>query len=113
MTAHAYRLWIDDERPMPLGYNKNARTSEEALAILREAIALAHPLELVSFDHDLGGDDTTRRILTWMIENDFWPDTIRIHTANPIGLDWLRGTAERYSPGRVQIVIAPVTGENR
>jgi hypothetical protein len=50
----------------------------------------------MSLDHDLGGDDTTRPIVLWCCENDFWPVEVRIHTANPVGRDWLEGMIERY-----------------
>lgn len=98
------RLWIDDERAMPDGYTHWARSSDEAVLHL-----LAHAssrIELISFDHDLGGtssDDTSRPVLMWMIENDVWPTEIRFHTANPVGRDWLEGTARRYAPEGVLV----------
>lgn len=102
------KLWIDDERPTPPGYTHNALSSEQALSLLKN---LSTPLEVVSFDHDLGevwkdgvlDDDTSRRVLYWMVENDVWPKVIRIHTANPVGREWLEGTARRYAPDWVEI----------
>lgn len=98
------KLWIDDERPMPKEFTHWARSSDEAVLHL-----LAHadgPIDLVSFDHDLGGttsDDTSRPVLMWMIENAVWPKEIRFHTANPVGYDWLLGTAKRYAPKWVNV----------
>lgn len=97
------KLWIDDLRPAPGPDWVIARTSEEALTVLR---GFDGELEEVSFDHDLGGTDDTRRVLTWMVENDVWPRTVYVHTANPVGRNWLTGTAARYAPTRVQVVSA-------
>ncbi len=95
------KLWIDDERVMPSGYTHVAMSSEEAITLLSQ-----HDFDVVSFDHDLGGtyingqfgEDTSRPILTWMIENEKWPREVRFHTANPVGRDWLEGTARQYAP---------------
>ncbi|WP_170219494.1 cyclic-phosphate processing receiver domain-containing protein [Nocardioides litoris] len=91
------RLWIDDLRPAPEGW-RWAKTSREAIAILE-----AQPADAVSFDHDLGrdrdGDDTTRAVVLWMCEHDRWPPTVHVHTANPVGREWLVGMARRYGPG--------------
>jgi hypothetical protein len=106
------RLWIDDERPMPEGYTHHVYTSDEAIEEIATALRLGDPIELVSFDHDLGyswedghdlvdggvRDDTSRPVLLWMIENDIWPAEIRIHTANPVGHEWLTGMVARYGP---------------
>jgi hypothetical protein len=103
MTA-PISLWIDDLRPTPAGYTHTAVNSSEAISILETAKITSTPVALISFDHDLGGDDTTRRVLLWMIEHDVWPAQIRIHTANPVGREWLTGMATRYSPDITQIV---------
>lgn len=104
------RLWIDDERPVPPGYTHNALSSEQAIKVLDTNAT--GTLELVSFDHDLGEvvddrgafvDDTSRRVMLWMIEHEVWPDELRIHTANPVGREWLEGIARRYFPARVKI----------
>lgn len=95
------RLWVDDERVMPQGYTHWARSSADAIEMIERQQVAATRFQLVSFDHDLGGttgDDTSRRILTWMIEHDMWPEEIRFHTANPVGREWLEGTAKRYAP---------------
>lgn len=90
------KLFIDDERPAPEGWEL-ALTSDEALAVI-EAQAYDGQLESVSFDHDLGGDDTTRPVVLWMCENDHWPESVYVHTGNPIGEEWLVGMVRRYAP---------------
>lgn len=93
------RLWIDDERPAPEGW-KRAKTSVDAIVQLRLSIVYNRPFDEVSFDHDLGGDDTTRKVIMWMCENDIpWPPIVRVHTANPVGREWLEGMINRYGPG--------------
>lgn len=93
------RLWIDDLREPPDETWDWVTTSEAAIALLtnfqREGM-LWCPREVVSFDHDLGGDDTTRPVVIWMIENGFYFDDYRIHSANPVGREWLAGMISVY-----------------
>lgn len=90
------KLWVDDLRPAPDKTWGVALTSEDALWILK-----THPdyITEISLDHDLGGDDTTRPIVMWMAANDIWPEIVRVHTANPVGREWLEGMTNRYGPG--------------
>lgn len=93
------KLWIDDIRNPPDESWDWVTTSEAAIATMsffQEDGMLWIPREAVSFDHDLGGDDTTRPVVIWMIENDFKFDNYYVHSANPVGIDWLRGMIERY-----------------
>jgi len=89
------RLWIDDLRDPPEGWVW-AKDSNKAISCL---IAFKS-IDTISFDHDLGGDDTTRRVVNWLCENG-WGDihTVYVHTANPVGREWLEGTINRYGPG--------------
>lgn len=59
--------------------------------------------EFITFDHDLGGDDTAMVIVHWMIEKDLdepeWiPASFRweVHSANPIGKANINGKLESY-----------------
>lgn len=90
-----HRLWVDDLRPAPDGWLW-AKTSAEAIQLLN---GMNHKIGEVSLDHDLGGDDTTRPVVLWFIENEVWPKTVRVHTANPVGRDWLVGMINRYGFG--------------
>jgi len=93
------RLWIDDLRPAPDETWDTVTTSEAAIALLtnfqREGM-LWCPREAVSFDHDLGGDDTSRPVVIWMIQNNFRFDNYYVHSANPVGQEWLNGMIDRY-----------------
>jgi hypothetical protein len=93
------RLWIDDVREPPDETWDWVTTSEAAIALMREFSEFGYlwiKREVISFDHDLGGDDTTRPVVLWMIENNYRFDEYRVHSQNPIGRDWLTGMIERY-----------------
>lgn len=88
----SWKLFIDDERfPVDDGW-VIARTSADAIA----EIARRGWPTYISFDHDLGGDDTAMPVVNWMLEQvldgayqgvipDFY-----IHSQNPIGRDKLK-----------------------
>lgn len=90
------KLWVDDLRTPPEGWQW-AKTSQEAIDIFADPTVT---VDEVSFDHDLGGDDTARKVVLWICENDFcFPPVVRVHTANPVGRDWLVGMVNMYGPG--------------
>ena len=88
------KLWVDDLREPPEGWYW-AKTSAHAIEML---ILGRSDITVMSLDHDLGGDDTTRPVVMWMCENEQWPKVIQIHTANPVGREWLEGMISRYKP---------------
>jgi hypothetical protein len=89
------KLYIDDLRPVPDGWVL-AKTSAEAIAMLESNPAF----EAISFDHDLGGDDTSRAVVLWLCEHeDKWPNTAYVHSFNPVGKEWLTGMINRYGCG--------------
>lgn len=101
------KLWIDDLREPPEDDWVWAETSKQAISVLMVWNQwLAHHGNLVteiSFDHDLGADDTTRPIVLWMCENGIWPKRINVHSANSVGAEWLLGTVDRYAPPEVVV----------
>jgi hypothetical protein len=105
------KLWIDDLRTPPDESWRWAKNSYEALGILRAEysalVGLASiqtdELTAVSFDHDLGGEDTSRPVMLWMAEYGFWPKTVYVHTMNVVGADYLMGIANRYAPPETYI----------
>lgn len=105
------KLWIDDLRPPPVGWTW-AKTSAGAIDVIEHVWQweVGYPvpeddfLEAVSFDHDLGGDDTTRPVMTWFCTYDQWPGAIYVHTSNTVGRQWLIGTADRYAPETTDII---------
>ena len=91
------KIWVDDIREPPAGWAW-CPTSESAINWLGVSKRGIVTIEVMSLDHDLGGDDTTRPIVLWCCENDFWPVEVRVHSANPVGVEWLEGMIERYKP---------------
>lgn len=87
------KLWIDDLRTPPGNDWLWATSSSEAIFLLSTVSDIIE----ISFDHDLGGDDTTRPVVLWLCENpDKWPDYCVVHSMNPIGRTWLEGMISRY-----------------
>lgn len=91
------KLYVDDLRQPPDNTWVVVKTSREALELLECLKLSGTRIEVISLDHDLGGDDTTRPIMLWMCENDWWPGAMYIHTANPVGYQWLVEMANRYA----------------
>jgi hypothetical protein len=92
------RVWLDDLREAPSGWLW-LTSSRTAINWLEWAKMLNARPEAWSFDHDLGGDDTSRPVVLWMAENEFWPDQCFVHSANPVGVEYLSGVINRYGPG--------------
>jgi hypothetical protein len=99
------RLWIDDERPAPATFTHIASSSWAAVAVLAEFQSTGQDVALISFDHDLGWrpgtageDDTSRPVLEWIRAEGFWPQEIRVHSANLDGHEWLVAAAVEWAP---------------
>lgn len=82
------KLFIDDLRNPPADGYVVVRTSEEANVWLAEN---GIP-DVISFDHDLGGDDTTISVIRFIYdlilnEKTNFPEgfTCIVHSANPVG----------------------------
>lgn len=98
------KMWVDDLRDPPDKDWVWAKSSDAAIMFLRACYFWQTQgtsdkywyVQEMSLDHDLGGNDTTRPVVMWMCENDFWPTEISIHTQNPVGREWLQGMVERY-----------------
>ncbi len=98
-------MFIDDVRLPPAGIvcDAIARSSDEAIAIMEKDGCPG----FISFDHDLGGDDTAMCVVNWMIEKDMdepgWiPDPFNwnVHSANPIGKENLNSKLLCYMKNR-------------
>lgn len=83
------KIWVDDIRTPPDDEWQWCKTSADAILALEirngsgDHKYLTGPVDEMSLDHDLGGEDTTRPIVIWMIENDFWPVQVYVHSSNP------------------------------
>lgn len=80
------KIWLDDERPMPPGFNYHARTAREAIELLE-----AGGVTVISLDHDLGdeqngtGYDVACYIEQTAYDGSLAPIEVTIHSANPVG----------------------------
>lgn len=90
------KIWVDDVRTPPDDTWSPRYTSAGTIGWLKICKRMGWTIDVMSLDHDLGDDDTTRPIVLWMCENDFWPREVRVHSANPVGVEWLTGMIERY-----------------
>ena len=98
------KLWIDDVRPAPEGYfwcksvNEAIEEIKDREYRLQYYLNLEHEIELIDIDHDAGdfaqyGGDYIR-LLDWLEETGRnYP--IRIHSANPVGVQNMRRIIER------------------
>jgi len=97
------KLWIDDLRAPP----DDSWVWVQESSVAQGLVALAHSngliLEEISFDHDLGGDDTTIPVAKMIEEGAYRNELPRIkwsiHSANPVGRLNLKAaleSADRY-----------------
>ena len=92
------KLWIDDVRPAPEGYVWR-KSVNEAIDLLSDLINFGiDDIEVLDIDHDAGdyapdGGDYIK-LLDWLEETGRnYP--IRIHSANPVGVQNMRAIIER------------------
>lgn len=77
---------------------KIARSSDEAIGLMMK---WGMPI-FIFFDHDLGGDDTSMRVVNWLIEQDldtgFMSEDIEfyVHSSNPVGKENIEGKLGQY-----------------
>jgi hypothetical protein len=82
----SWSLFIDDLRtPPPDREWVLCRSTSEALAAVSERGLPTY----ISFDHDLGGEDTSmvflRRLVSEVWDGTSHPPRYRVHSANPVG----------------------------
>lgn len=91
----ATRVWLDDQRPMPEGYDTHVYTATEAINLLKSGAVTA-----ISLDHDLGGPEngTGYDVAKW-IEQAAYSGAPRIewqlHSSNPSGRANMRAALEQ------------------
>lgn len=91
------KLWVDDLRPAPAGYQW-AKSVHAAKEMIVQAEGQGTPFELLDLDHDAGdfvgdGGDYIR-LLDWLEETQrCYP--IAIHTMNPVGRQNMMAIVEK------------------
>jgi hypothetical protein len=88
------RLWLDNVRPMPQGFDYHARSVPEAISCL-----MSGTVEHISFDHDLGDPVQDGHLLAkWIEQAAFYGNlgrlTWEIHSDNPVGSANIRQAME-------------------
>lgn len=86
------RVWLDDMRPMPIGFDVHVRTHNAALAIIDTG-----KVSFMSFDHDLGdmSDHKTGYDIAMAVERMAANGTIpqfgwSVHSSNPVGAERIK-----------------------
>lgn len=93
------RLWLDDVREKPgLRYDTHVKTVHEAKGYIMSGKVVA-----ISFDHDLGTEETGYDLAKWIEEQAYHGKVQRIswdiHSANPVGAANIRAAmknADKY-----------------
>ena len=103
-----YKLFIDDERWPPAPADPHA----DEWQIARSSIAAIDMIEMmgipafISFDHDLGGDDTSMQFIWWFIEycmdlqergETFTFPAFDVHSQNPVGAANIRALMNSFT----------------
>lgn len=94
------KIWVDDLRTPPDDtwewYKASTPVIELMSHLSNNWVDITERIEVMSLDHDLGDEDTTRGIVLWCCYHNEWPAEMRVHSANPVGVEWLEGMIERY-----------------
>lgn len=91
-----YKLFIDDVRDPPSTDWVVVRSTNEALNYVQDH---GWP-DFISFDHDLGGEDTTMVFLKYLVY-EHWdgittPPDYKVHSANPVGAENIKSFMESW-----------------
>lgn len=85
------KLWLDDTRPVPDNSWTHVTSVDQATSVIALSCNLMDKtFEEASLDHDLGdyaedGGDGIK-LIDWMEETGIWPQTITVHSMNPVGV---------------------------
>jgi len=91
------KLWLDDLRSPPDQSWHWCTTVDAAKVVLFDNFVTE-----ASLDNDLGeGQEEGRRLILWLCEQQnpgLWPDSIVIHSANPVAGEYMNAMIDRYKP---------------
>ena len=99
------KIWLDDIRPAPEGY-ESVQSVNQAIALILEAEEKGNQIELLDLDHDLGdyakdGGDGIK-LLDYLAEHEeFYP--VSFHTSNMTGRRNMMNTVNRHWPEEMHI----------
>lgn len=94
------KLYIDDIREPKAKFDKITRSSKETIEYLTRYGCPNY----ISFDHDLGGEDTAMTVVKWLVEMDLamsgefipFDFDFNVHSANPVGAENIKGYLDSY-----------------
>lgn len=100
-----FNVYLDDVRGTPAGFDIRTYSVSQTIDFLRH---FGEEVDVLSLDNDLGEEGRHTEglhIPLWLAEmaaegRGRWPRRIRIHSANPVARDYMRGVIERYGPYR-------------
>ena len=95
MKCCSMKIWLDDERPMPAGFDCHVKTAAGAIELLA-----AGGVTAISLDHDLGDDVGTGYDVACYIEQGAYDGTlspveVTIHSANPVGRERMQNAINK------------------
>lgn len=114
------KLWLDDIRKPPWGYDLWAKSYAECVEMLA-----AHPIDHISLDHDLapehyadGGHFDAPKpaesrakngydVALWMVEHGKVPADVVVHSLNPSGRADILRLLRRHAPSTTTITERP------
>jgi hypothetical protein len=84
------RVWLDDERPKPAGYDSHVKSAIEAIELLK-----TKTVTVISLDHDLGEGNGSGYEVATFIERGAYEGTLPeievfIHSQNAVGVKNMR-----------------------
>lgn len=79
-----FKLWLDDERKMPDGYDFWAHNYEEAVWAINTQISPTLHSIYVDFDHDLGMGKSGYDFAKWLLSESYIGD-FSVHSMNIVG----------------------------
>jgi hypothetical protein len=112
-------IYLDDERVTPPHFDIRTWTAQDTINELEDR---AGDVDLLSLDNDLGilhWMSEGRYVCLWLAEQlnlfgrSYYPRRIRIHSANPVARDYMKGLIERYGPYRWDAVNQEYVDDSR
>lgn len=100
-------IYLDDLRPCPERFVLAKDISECKVLII------GNDVNVLSLDHDLGGEETGYDFVKWLVEigidnPNIYPKIIFLHTANPVGRRNMFELLKRYKPNSVKLNYGPM-----
>lgn len=86
------KLFLDDLRNPPDSSYIVVRSFE----VFKEYISTHEMPDLISFDHDLGPEETGMDCAKWMVEEGYLIKNYIVHSANPVGRKNIEGLLDNW-----------------